>query len=101
MILAPQISNVTRLKTLNCDKMASCSTAAALQDGHQSPELKNPMNGRTFMRQKVMSVWQSDVHSILTRTSCARGGATSTSSISSGCPATLLTAAARCLQASQ
>jgi hypothetical protein len=28
------------------------------------------------------------------RTSCARGGATSTSSISSGCPATLLTAAA-------
>jgi hypothetical protein len=51
---------------------------------------------RTFMRQKVTSVWQSEVHRILMRTSCARGGATSTSSISSGSPATLLTAAETC-----
>ena len=46
------------------------------------------------MRQKVRSVWQREVQTILTRTSCARGGATSTSRISSGCPGALLTAAA-------
>ena len=47
------------------------------------------------MRQKVTSVWQREVQMILTRTSCARGGATSTSSISRGCPGALLTAAAQ------
>ena len=46
------------------------------------------------MRQKVRSVWQREVQTILTRTSCARGGATPTSTISSGCPGALLTAAA-------
>jgi hypothetical protein len=49
----------------------------------------------TFMRQKVMSEWQGEVQTTLMRTSCARGGATSTSSISSGSPAALHTAAAR------
>jgi hypothetical protein len=47
-----------------------------------------------FMRQNVMFVWQSEVQTTLIRTSYASGGATSTSSISSGSPAALHTAAA-------
>lgn len=45
--------------------------------------------------QKVTSVWQSDVHRILIRTSHASGGATSISSIISGSPAFLATAAGK------
>lgn len=47
----------------------------------------------TFIFQKVRSLWQSEVQIILIRTSQALGGATSTSSITSGSPAALLTAA--------
>lgn len=47
----------------------------------------------TFMRQKVRSLWQSEVQTIFMRASWALGGATSTSSIWSGSPAALLTAA--------
>lgn len=53
----------------------------------------NVINPSFFMRQKVMSVWQSEVQTTLMRTSCARGGATSTSTVSSGSPAALHTAA--------
>lgn len=45
------------------------------------------------MRQKVTSLWQSDVQTIFILTSQAWGGATSTSSITSGSPPALLTAA--------
>ena len=46
------------------------------------------------VRQKVMSVWQSEVQMILTRTSYAFGGSTTISSMASGSPAPLQTAAA-------
>ena len=47
----------------------------------------------TFASQKYTSVWQSEVNRILMRTSIAWGGATSTSSITSGFPASHATAA--------
>ena len=47
----------------------------------------------TFSFQKVRSLWQSEVQMIRIRTSPAIGGATITSSITSGSPAFLLTAA--------
>lgn len=47
------------------------------------------------MRQKVTSLWQSDVQTILIRTSYALGGSTTISSMASGSPAALHTAAAR------
>ena len=50
------------------------------------------------VRQKVMSVWQSEVQMILTRTSYAFGGSTTISSMVSGSPAPLQTAAACCRQ---
>jgi hypothetical protein len=50
---------------------------------------------QTFMRQNVTSLWQSDVQMILILTSCALGGSTTISSMASGSPAALHTAAAR------
>lgn len=47
------------------------------------------------MRQNVTSLWQSDVQMIRILTSCALGVSTTTSSMASGSPAALHTAAAR------
>jgi hypothetical protein len=50
---------------------------------------------QTFMPQNVTSLWQSEVQMILIRSSYALGGSTTISSMASGSPAPLHTAAVR------
>ena len=78
---------ITSTQTNTCEEVMRAPAAGSERNGQRA--------GQTFMRQKVRSLWQSEVQTILIRTSSALGGSTTISSTASGSPAALHTAAAR------
>jgi len=71
------------------------ATAMRATTRPKAGDCRNGHGSQTFMRQNVTSLWQSDVQMILILTSCDLGGSTTISSMASGSPAALHTAAAR------
>ena len=89
-------SFVAKYSGENAGEILQANTCeAVMRGGRAAGSERDGQRGPTFMRQKVRSLWQSDVQTILIRTSYALGGSTTISSTASGSPAALHTAAAR------